>query len=919
METPKRIFLFDAYALIFRAYYAFINRPMLNSKGFNTSAIYGFATSLLDIIQKEDPPYAAVVFDPPGPTFRNALYPEYKANRQATPEEIRKSVPFIKELIGLLGLPVIEVEGFEADDVIGTLARLAEKESFVIYMVTPDKDFGQLVGPSVFVYKPSRGGNEYELIGPDEVMATFGIDHPSQVIDILALWGDASDNIPGAPGIGEKTARELIGKYKSVENLLKNLPELKEKQRNSLRDNHDLVLLSKKLATICCEVPVDSDLNRLKRERPDWQNLGKFFSGMEFKSLLARIQGENKSLPQQGSLFESPSPERIVASEAERNIMNTPHDYVVINNPVALNELVIKVLQLKEFCFDTETTGLNSRHADIVGLSIAMQPGEAFYIHFSNDREETRQLLECLRPVFEHHAIGKIGQNLKFDIQVLLKYGIRVEGPLFDTMIAHCLVQPDGRHNMDHLAEVYLNYKPVSIEQLIGPKGTKQISMRDVPLDTIKEYAGEDADITLQLAERLRPELKRLGLEPLSNRVEMPLVRVLAEIENEGFNLSVEDLNQYAALLKHELHQTETEIHQMAGIQFNINSPRQLGEVLFEKMKITTDFTRTKTKQYATNEEVLTRLTDKHPIVNKIIDYRAMQKLLGTYVEALPQLIDNQSKRIHTSFDQAFVSTGRLSSKNPNLQNIPIRDERGKEIRKAFIPSDKSHLLLSADYSQIELRIMAHLSGDKSMIKAFHENQDIHISTAAKVYHISPDEVTRAMRAKAKTANFGIIYGISSYGLSQRLNIPRVEASELIRGYFKSFPGVKAYMEQSIDLAKTKGYAETLMGRRRYLPDIHSANAVVRGVAERNAINTPIQGSAADIIKLAMVNIQNRLRGRFKSAMILQVHDELIFNVRIEELDEMKSLVRHEMENAVSLQVPLIVELGTGANWLEAH
>jgi DNA polymerase I len=912
-----RIFLFDAYALIFRAYYAFINRPMINSKGNNTSAVYGFTSALLDILKKENPEYLAVAFDPPAKTFRNDLFPAYKANRLATPEEIKKAVPWIKDILSAFHIPVIEIIGYEADDVIGTLARLADTAGLKAFMVTPDKDYTQLVGENVVIYRPSKLGKGYEVLGIEEVKSLFGIQEPRQVIDILALWGDASDNIPGAPGIGEKTAKELISKYGSLDQVLEHIAELKPRQQESLTINRQQVLLSQKLATICTEVPVSLDLEHLKRNSWDDRKLRSLFTELEFRSFITMLS-DMKKTPVQGSLFD-------VSSEAapEVNLMHTAgtveHVYRLILEEHQLDELIVRLSGQKEFCFDTETTGLDTRKTNLVGMSFSFQEHEAYYIPFSSDLKEVSAVLDKLRPVFANPSIKKIGQNLKFDIQVLMRYGLGVEGELFDTMIAHYLIQPDLSHNMNYLAEIYLNYKPIAIEELIGEKGTGQKGMKDVEIDLIKEYAAEDADITWQLYLVLKKELERLGLSHLAGKIEMPLVKVLAELEFAGFKISVESLKNYGVVLREDIAVCEKTIFDMAGMSFNINSPKQLGEVLFERMKISDGAQKTKTKQYSTGEEVLTKLLDKHPIIHLILDFRAMQKLLNTYVDSLPGLIDPDTGKIHTSFDQAWVSTGRLSSKNPNLQNIPIRDTRGKEIRKAFIPSDDHHILLSADYSQIELRLMAHLSEDIHMIEAFCNQEDIHTATAAKIFKIPESEVTQAMRSSAKTANFGIIYGISAFGLSQRLNISRGEAADLIKGYFDSYPMVKIYMDKAIQMAKERGYVETLLGRRRFLPDIHSVNAIVRGVAERNAINAPIQGSAADIIKQAMVNIQNRLRNKYKTVMILQVHDELIFDVVLEELEEIRLLVQYEMEHAITLKVPLIVDIGTGNNWLEAH
>jgi len=913
-----RIFLFDAYALIFRAYYAFINRPLINSKGNNTSAVYGFTTSIMDILKKEGPEYIVVAFDPPSRTFRNDLYPEYKANRLITPEEIKKAVPVIKEILNAFQITVMEIPGYEADDVIGTLAKQAENMGLTAYMVTPDKDYTQLVSENVMLYRPSKTGKGYDLIGVEEVKALFGIQNPAQVIDILALWGDASDNIPGAPGIGEKTAKELVSKFGSLEQILDHLTELKPRQQESLATNRQQVLLSQQLATICTEVPISLDLATVKAKNWDERKLRSLFTDLEFRTFIDQLSDLRRA-PVQGSLFDAQTNQEMQEEVTIHSSNTVDHRYFLIREPVEIDELVGKLSLEKEFCFDSETTGLNTRKSQLVGLSFSFREHEAYYIPFGEDQETVSVVLNKLRPVFGNPGIRKIGQNLKFDIQVLMHYNIPVEGELFDTMIAHYLIQPDLSHNMNYLAEVYLGYKPISIEELIGAKGTGQKGMRDVDIALIKEYAAEDADITLQLYHILHKELDRLGLLPLAEKIEMPLVKVLAELEFAGFKISTESLNNYSKVLRGEIEICEKKIYELAGTNFNISSPKQLGEVLFERMKIAEGAQKTKTKQYSTGEEILVKLADKHPVINLILDYRAMQKLLNTYVDSLPGLIDPATGKIHTSFDQAWVSTGRLSSKNPNLQNIPIRDNRGKEIRKAFIPSDDCHTLLSADYSQIELRLMAHLSEDSHMIEAFCNQEDIHTATAAKIFKIPENEVTPSMRSSAKTANFGIIYGISAFGLAQRLNIARGEAAELIKGYFESYPKVKVYMDHSIQTAKEKGFVETLLGRRRFLPDINSANAIVRGVAERNAINAPIQGSAADIIKQAMVNIQRKMRNGFKTVMILQVHDELIFDVALDEVEEIKKIVKHEMENAISLKVPLIVDVGTGNNWLEAH
>ena len=917
----QKMFLLDAYALIFRSYYAFINRPIRNSKGQNTSAIFGFTNSLDEVIRKENPDYIAVVFDFPGPTFRSEIYPDYKANRQKTPEEIKASVPYIKRILEGYHIPAIEVSGFEADDVIGTLAKRAEKEGMKVFMVTPDKDFGQLVSDNIFIYKPGKSGSDAQILGPAEILKTYSIHDPVNVIDILALWGDASDNIPGAPGIGEKTAKDLIQQYHTIENLFDHADELKAKQKENIVQHIKQIMLSKKLATIVTDVPLSITLDQLKKGQQDNTVLKEIFAELEFRNLAVRILTADKTpSPEQGVLFQTDNENSTEdAGRKLKTIREVPHHYKCIENEKDIKELVKDLLTRDKICFDTETTGLNVFKAELVGISFSVKDHEAWYIPIPADRVQCLSILEILRPLFEKQDIMKIGQNLKYDIQVLQQYDQKVNGSLFDTMIAHYLIQPELNHNMDYLAEVYLNYKPVPIEELIGKKGKDQLNMRDVNLETISEYAAEDADVTWQLAGILQPELTRQNLASLAEKVEMPLIRVLAQMERNGINLNTEELNKYAQVLNHEISNIQEEIYQMAGTVFNIASPKQLGEILFEHMKIPAQGKKTKSNQYPTGEEILTKIRDKHPIVSKILDFRTLQKLLNTYVETLPALINPATGRIHTSFDQAWVSTGRLSSKNPNLQNIPIRDERGREIRKAFIPGDEQHVLLSADYSQIELRIMAHLSGDPNMTEAFRQNQDIHAATAAKIYNVPLENVSREMRTRAKTANFGIIYGISAFGLAQRLHLSRSDASQLIEGYFKTYPYVKEYMNKSIETAKNKGYVETILGRRRYLPAIHSANATVRGMAERNAINAPIQGSAADIIKLAMVNIHRKISKDFRSKLVLQVHDELVFDVYKPELEIIRLMVKDEMEHAVSLDIPLIVDVGIGQNWLEAH
>lgn len=917
----KRLFLLDAYALIFRSYYAFINRPIKNSKGLNTSAIFGFTSTLDEILRKEDPDYIAVVFDPSGPTFRNKIFPEYKANRLKTPEDIKIAVPYIKKILDGFNIPFIEIEGYEADDVIGTLAKTAEQRGMKVFMITPDKDYAQLVSENIFMYKPSRQDKNAEIWGIPEVLKNFNVSHPKQVIDVLALWGDASDNIPGAPGIGEKTAKELIGKYHTIESLIENVNELKGRQKESIANNADKIRLSKQLVTLNTSVPVDIDIEQLKKNNPDIKKLKEIFNELEFKALSERILNVNKTSKfQQGTLFPIDLKEQEEITHNQYNTLkDIPHNYYLIDNEDELKLLVNSLLNQPQVCFDTETTSLDVFKAELVGMSFAVRPYEAWYLSFPTERNQILRWLEIIKPLLKNEEILKIGQNVKFDIQVLKQYSTEVEGKLFDTMIAHYLIQPELKHSMDYLAEVYLNYKPVSIEELIGKKGKDQKSMRNVDINTIKEYAAEDADITFQLFNILKDEIVKHGLEKLAEDIEMPLIRVLSDMEQAGVKININELNKYSEILKNELSIIQEEIFKSAGKSFNIASPKQLGDVLFEHLKIPFNVQKTKSDQYATGEEVLLKIKDKHPIIPQILEFRTIQKLLNTYVESLPLLVNPVTGRIHTSFEQAWVSTGRLSSKNPNLQNIPIRDERGREIRKAFVPANEDYILLSADYSQIELRIMAHLCEDENMINAFLENKDIHIATAAKIYNVPIQEVTREMRTKAKTANFGIIYGISSFGLSQRLNISRQEASKLIEGYFITYPKVKDYMNKNIDFAKSQGYVKTIMGRRRYLPQINSANAMIRGMAERNAINAPIQGSAADIIKLAMVRIHRKIKNSFKTRMILQVHDELVFDVYRPELDKIKEIVKNEMENAVSLKVPLIVDIGTGNNWFEAH
>jgi DNA polymerase I len=923
MPAEKKLFLLDSYALIFRSYYAFIRNPMFNAEGMNTSCIFGFVNTLEELLAKEKPTHIAAAFDPAGPNFRHDLYPEYKANRDETPEDIKKSVPYIKEILKAYGIPILQVSGYEADDVIGTIAKQAEKDGYQVYMMTPDKDYIQLLSDNIFIYKPSRSGSGIEVVNKEKACKDFNLTDPAQFIDILALMGDASDNIPGAPGVGEKTAMKLIGEFHSVENILKNIASLKGKVQESISNNQDKILLSQKLAAIDIKVPLEVTEEELVISKPDLDTIKTLFDKLNFKSLekrvLGRISGPTQVQVTQNLLFDLPVVE-VKQEPKYHTIADTEHNYMLADSDETINELIDKLLTLNEFCFDTETTGLNTKQAQLVGMSFALEKSKAWYVPVPAEQEKAKALVLKFKNVFETQTIRKIGQNIKFDILVLKNYDIEVKGPIFDTMLAHYLLQPELRHNMNFLAELYLNYSPVHIEELIGQKGKQQINMRSVPIEKIKEYAAEDADITMQLKVILEEELQKRQLTGLSSTLEMPLVQVLADMEAAGIKINEKALYEYAGVLRVEIIGLEQQIFRLAGTEFNISSPKQMGEVLFEKLKIDTNVKLTKTKQYSTSEETLSLLLDRHEIVPLILDYRGLLKLLNTYVEALPRMVNQRSGKIHTSYNQALTATGRLSSVEPNLQNIPIRDEKGREIRKAFIASDSDHVLLSADYSQIELRVMAHFSKDENMLEAFKHNADIHTSTAAKIYGIEDLEVTREMRSKAKTANFGIIYGISAFGLSQRLRIPRKEAAELIDGYFKNFPGVKNYMDSCIKAARKKGYVETLMGRRRYLPDIQSNNANVRGMAERNAINSPIQGTAADIIKLAMIRIHETLKKQnLRSKMILQVHDELIFDVFKPELEVLKKIVVYEMENAVKLDVPLLVEAGVGDNWLEAH
>jgi DNA polymerase-1 len=926
-NTDKRLFLLDAYALIYRSYFAFIKNPRFNSKGLNTSAMLGFVNILEQLLKEQKPTHIAVVFDLNVPTFRHEMFEAYKANRDEMPEDLRKSIPYIRKIIEAYNIPILEKPGFEADDVIGTLAKKAETMGYTIYMMTPDKDYAQLVSENIFMYKPSRGGEPPEIWGIPEVCENFMIDEPWQVIDVLGLMGDASDNIPGCPGVGPKTAMKLVSTYRSVDGLYQNIEKEKGKLKDNLVEFEQQVRMSRKLAEIILNVPVEFDEDKIVMEDPNFQQLNEIFSELEFRQLIrkqeARPHDVTDDLFTQGSLFgkpENPPEERIQEPKKLNTIETTPHQYYLIETAEQRASLRAELSVQKEFCFDTETTSLDTLTAELVCISFAFRPHEAYCVTLPANRAETSAIVKEFGLVFGDEKILKIGQNIKFDLSILKNYGLEISGPLFDTMIAHYLIQPEMRHNLDLLCEQYLQYKKITTDTLIGGKGLFEKTMRDAEPTQLRDYACEDADLTLQLKQVVEKDLNNSGTRKLFDDVEMPLIFVLADMERAGVKLNTSELKIYAEVLKKQISSIESEIIAFAGEYFNVSSPKQLGVILFEKLNIDPNAKMTKTKQYSTAEETLEKLQDKHPIIAKILDFRGLKKLLTTYVDALPLLINVQTKKLHTSYNQAIAATGRLSSTNPNLQNIPIRDENGRELRKAFIPSDEQHTFLSADYSQIELRIMAALSHDSQMIEAFLADQDIHSITASKIYKIPLAEVTSDMRRKAKTANFGIIYGISAFGLSQRLNIPRVEAKQLIDGYFESFPEVKKYMDASIEKARQKGFVETIMGRKRYLGDINSANAVVRGVAERNAINAPIQGSAADVIKVAMINIwleMNKLN--LRSKMILQVHDELNFDVWKPELEQLKSLVKYQMEHAVDIGVPLTVEINSGENWLDAH
>lgn len=920
-----KLFLIDAYALIYRSYYAFIKNPRINSKGVNTSAIFGFINTLEDILKREQPTHIAVAFDPKGPTFRHEAFEQYKAQREETPEVIRQSVPVIKEIVQAYRIPILEVPYYEADDVIGTVAKQAAACGFDVYMMTPDKDYGQLVADHIYMYRPKFGG-DYEVLGVSEVLEKYQLTSTEQVIDLLGLMGDTADNIPGCPGVGEKTAQKLLAEFGSIENLLANTDKLKGAQKKKVEENVEQIRFSKFLATIKTDVPITFDAEQCKRVAPDEDRLVELYTELEFKTFINRLKGESsassskepKATVQYDLFATEPAVEPEVSPLTDINTM--PHSYYLADTAEKQTALCEQLLQEKSFAFDTETEGLDPLTAGLVGMSFAIREQEAWYVPVPANREEATDIVLRLAPALQHPEIEKVGQNIKFDILALRKYGVRVKGPLFDTMLAHYLLNPELRHGMDYLAETYLKYKTVPIEDLIGPKGKKQASMRTVPIEQIKEYAAEDADVTLRLKHYFAPLLKQEGLESLFFEMEMPLIYVLAEMEATGVKLDTNALKQSSEVLSQQLNVLEESIYDLAGQSFNINSTKQVGEILFDKLKLDEKAKKTKTGGYSTSEEVLEKIRGKHPIVDKLLEYRGIKKLLSTYIDALPALIHPETGKIHTSFNQAVTATGRLSSTNPNLQNIPVRDELGREIRKAFIADDDDCIFFSADYSQIELRLMAHLSNDPHMVEAFCSGADIHAATAAKIYGIPVEEVTSDMRRKAKTANFGIIYGISVFGLAERLSIPRAESKELIDGYFQTYPRIKEYMEESIRVAKEKGYVETLFKRKRFLPDINSHNAIVRGYAERNAINAPIQGSAADIIKLAMIRIHQRFEAeQLKSRMILQVHDELNFNVYKDEFERVKEIVLDCMEHVLPLRVPLIADCGEGKNWLEAH
>jgi len=948
MAVQKRLFLLDAYALIFRGYYALIKNPRVNSKGQDTSAIMGFVNSLFDVIKREKPDHLAVAFDKGGSSERVVMYEEYKANRDETPEAIRIAVPIIQEILKAMHVPCIEIEGVEADDLIGTLAKQAEKEDYQVFMVTPDKDYAQLVSENIFMYKPARMGNGIEIWGIPEVQKRFEVERPEQVIDYLGMMGDASDNIPGLPGVGDKTAKKFIKQYGGLEGLLENTDQLKGKMKEKVIENAELGRLSRKLATIMTDCDVKFDAEQYELSQPDADKVQEIFDELEFrrlkdqfikifsgeadsdtgaavsgtetaKKLVSSAEKAANAGAGQYNLFGGDEP-AIEERNTRKTIKDTEHFYQSVAPGMAMNLFIKNLMKQTSVCFDTETTDLDPLQAELVGIAFSWEKTKGFYIPFPSEKEEAQKLIEALRPFFEAEEIEKIGQNLKYDIKVLAKYDVEVKGKLFDTMIAHYLINPDMRHNMDVLAETYLNYTPVSIEELIGKKGKNQKSMADVPVDQQTEYAVEDADVTLQLKEHFQKELGEANTQKLFDDIEIPLVQVLADMELEGINLDQEFLGSLSEALNNDITSLEKSIYEEAGEEFNIGSPKQLGEILFDKLKLVDKPKKTRTGQYSTAEDVLSYLAPDHEIVQHVLDYRGLSKLKSTYVDALPAQVNSKTGRVHTDYMQTVAATGRLSSNNPNLQNIPIRTERGRQVRKAFVPRNEDYVLLAADYSQIELRIIAALSQEETMMKAFQEGEDIHASTAAKVFNVPIDEVTREQRSNAKTVNFGIIYGVSAFGLSNQTDLTRSESKELIDTYYKTYPKLRNYMSEQVDFARENGYVSTVLGRRRYLKDINSSNVVVRGAAERNAVNAPIQGSAADIIKIAMIKIHQKLKDKgLKTKMLLQVHDELVFDVYKSELDEVQELIKSEMENAFKLDVPLDVEVGLGDNWLDAH
>jgi DNA polymerase-1 len=946
MSQQKRLFLLDAYALIFRGYYAFIKNPRINSKGMDTSAIMGFMNSLMDVIKREKPDHLAVAFDKGGSDLRNEIFPEYKAHRDATPEAIKIAVPYIQELLRAMHIPIIEVKGYEADDLIGTIAKQAEKENYKVFMVTPDKDFAQLVSENIFMYKPARMGNGIEIWGIPEVLKKFEIERPDQVIDFLGMMGDAADNIPGLPGVGEVTAKKFLKEFGTMENLLANTDKLKVKMKENVEANKEKGLLSKTLATILLDCPVVFDETDYELSTPDVEKTDALFNELEFRRMAEQFDAIFKkggaattsTAAEEAKLYKSPQPKNeeqfdLFASaipnedsdetrhQYYNTLENTEHSYQIIQGDLGVKLLLQNLLKQESVCFDTETTGLDALHAELVGISFSFEKGKGYYVPFPENKDDAQDLIDKFIPFFENESIEKIGQNLKYDLKILSNYNINVEGKLFDTMIAHYLINPDMRHNMDILSETYLKYSPKSIETLIGKKGKNQKSMRDVDLEEIKEYAAEDADVTFQLKQLFSVELEKTETKKLFEEIEIPLVKVLADMEKEGIKLDTDFLRSLSHDLDNDIKRHEAAIYEVAGENFNLASPKQLGDVLFDKLKIGgAKQKKTKTGQYATGEEVLSYLANENQIVKDILDWRQLVKLKNTYVDALPNQVDPVSLRVHTDYMQTVAATGRLSSNNPNLQNIPIRTERGRQIRKAFVARDENYTLVSADYSQIELRIIAALSGEDNMIKAFLNNEDIHKSTASKVFDVPIEEVTREQRSHAKTVNFGIIYGVSAFGLSNQTSLSRSESAALIEAYYNSYPRLKSYISEQIDFARENGYVQTVLGRRRYLKDINSQNAIVRGGAERNAVNAPIQGSAADIIKIAMINIHKKLiSDNYKSKMLLQVHDELVFDVHNSELDKMKEMIKYEMENAFKMEVPLDVDLGAGKDWLEAH